>query len=100
MVSRECSFCGTEIEPGTGMVYIRRDGAVINFCSKKCRVNQTKLKRVPRKVKWTREYQNLKAIRKASEAHNQEKAEQEAAEEAQQEVNEEVKEEVTEEGSQ
>ncbi len=58
------------------MIYIRRDGAIINFCSRKCRINQTKLKRVPRKVKWTREYQNLKAIRKASEIHNAEKAEE------------------------
>lgn len=87
MVSRECSFCGTEIEPGTGMVYIRRDGAIINFCSKKCRVNQTKLKRVPRKVKWTREYQNLKAIRKASEAHNLEQSKQVESEPVSTEVN-------------
>ncbi len=87
MVSRECSFCGTEIEPGTGMVYIRRDGAIINFCSKKCRVNQTKLKRVPRKVKWTREYQNLKAIRKASEAHNLEQSKQVESDPVSTEVN-------------
>jgi large subunit ribosomal protein L24e len=89
MVSRECSFCGTEIEPGTGMVYIRRDGAIINFCSKKCRINQTKLKRVPRKVKWTREYQNLKAIRKASEAHNLEQKKPAESEPVTEEVNQE-----------
>lgn len=69
MAGRECNFCGTDIEPGTGMVYIRRDGAVINFCSKKCRVNMVKLKRVPRKTRWTREYHNLKAIKLASIEH-------------------------------
>jgi large subunit ribosomal protein L24e len=71
VVKRECNFCGTEVEPGTGMVWIRRDGAIINFCSRKCRINMVKLKRVPRKVKWTREYQNLKNIRKASETHKE-----------------------------
>ncbi len=69
MATRECNFCGADIEPGTGMVYIRRDGAAINFCSKKCRVNMVKLKRVPRKTRWTREYHNLKAIKMASIEH-------------------------------
>lgn len=79
MVGRECNFCGTDIEPGTGMVYIRRDGAVINFCSKKCRVNMVKLKRVPRKTRWTREYHNLKSIKLASIEHAKVKQAQEVA---------------------
>lgn len=71
MVNKVCSFCGEEIEPGTGMTFIRKDGNILNFCSRKCRINMLKLKRVPRKVKWTREYQNLKRLRKSSEAQKQ-----------------------------
>jgi large subunit ribosomal protein L24e len=70
MVNKTCNFCGQEIEPGSGMAYIRKDGNVINFCSRKCRINMLKLKRVPRRVKWTAEYQNLKRLRKASEARS------------------------------
>lgn len=78
MVNKVCSFCGNEIEPGTGMTYIRKDGNILNFCSRKCRINMLKLKRVPRKIKWTREYQNLKRLRKNSEAQKQ-KVDQEEA---------------------
>ena len=78
MVNKVCSFCGDEIEPGKGMTYIRKDGNILNFCSRKCRINMLKLKRVPRKIKWTREYQNLKRLRKNSEAQKQ-KVDQEEA---------------------
>lgn len=80
MAGKECNFCGTDIEPGTGMVYIRRDGAVINFCSRKCRVNMVKLKRVPRKTRWTREYHNLKSIKLATIKHANAKLEKEVVE--------------------
>ena len=66
MQLRNCTFCGTQIEPGTGMMYIRRDGAYIYFCSRKCRVNMINLKRVPRRTKWTKEYHTIKAMRKDS----------------------------------
>src|SRR5881397_586222 len=32
---RSCSFCGNEIEPGTGKMFIRKDGTVFLFCSHK-----------------------------------------------------------------
>ena len=32
-VSRTCTFCGNDIEPGTGKMYVRRDGNVHFFCS-------------------------------------------------------------------
>jgi large subunit ribosomal protein L24e len=48
----DCSFCGQEIEPGTGKMFVRRDGSVLYFCSSKCEKNMLKLKRVPRKIKW------------------------------------------------
>lgn len=52
----ECSFCGGEIPPGTGSIYVRRDGRVLRFCSSKCRKSMVNLKRDPRKLKWTKAY--------------------------------------------
>ena len=51
---RTCSFCGNEIEPGTGKLYVKKDGNVLYFCKNKCQKNMLKLKRIPRKVKWTK----------------------------------------------
>jgi large subunit ribosomal protein L24e len=56
MEKRICSFCGEEIEPGTGKMYIRRDGKVFYFCSRKCEKNMLELGRNPRKLKWTKYY--------------------------------------------
>ena len=53
---RVCSFSGQEIEPGTGLMYIRRDGTVLWFKDSKTKKNALKLKRNARKVKWTRHY--------------------------------------------
>lgn len=53
---RKCTFCGVEIEPGTGKMYIKKDGTIFHFCSSKCEKNQVKLKRVPRRVEWTERY--------------------------------------------
>ena len=49
---RTCSFCGEVIDPGTGKMFIRRDGAIFYFCSSKCE-NNAGLGRVPRRVRWT-----------------------------------------------
>jgi len=48
-----CSFCGSAIEPGTGKMYIRKDGTVFHFDSAKCQRNQVQLGRVNRHVRWT-----------------------------------------------
>ena len=50
----KCSFCGKEIKPGTGIMYITNDGKVHWYHSTKCFKNALKLKRVPRKVEWVR----------------------------------------------
>jgi len=47
-----CSFCGSEIEPGTGLMYVKNDGTILYFCSSKCWKNYS-LGRNPRKVRWT-----------------------------------------------
>ncbi|WP_202320123.1 50S ribosomal protein L24e [Archaeoglobus neptunius] len=56
MEKKVCSFCGYDIEPGTGKLYVRRDGRVYYFCSGKCEKNMLKLKRKARKLKWTKHY--------------------------------------------
>ncbi|MCL4326056.1 MAG: 50S ribosomal protein L24e [Candidatus Thermoplasmatota archaeon] len=53
---KRCSFCNKSIEPGTGKMYIKRDGIVFFFCSHKCQQNQLKLKRESKNVKWTGSY--------------------------------------------
>jgi large subunit ribosomal protein L24e len=50
---RVCSFCGNEIEPGTGKMYVKIDGTVYNFCKNKCHKNLVELHRVPRRTGWT-----------------------------------------------
>lgn len=66
MATRNCNFCGAQIEPGTGILYVRKDGNVLNFCSRKCQVNMVHMKRVPRRVRWTNEYHNIKEMKKQS----------------------------------
>ena len=49
----KCSFSGKEIKAGTGKVFVLDDGKVLNFKSSKEEKNYLKLKRDPRKFKWT-----------------------------------------------
>ena len=53
---RRCSFCGNDFQPGTGMMHVKNDGAILWFCSSKCRKSSVKLKRDPRKLPWTKYY--------------------------------------------
>lgn len=50
----KCSFCGDDIEKGTGKIYVKKDGKVLHFCSRKCQKNMLKLKRKPTKFKWAK----------------------------------------------
>ncbi len=58
MDTRVCSFCQENIEPGTGMLYVKRDGTTHHFCSSKCRRNLLGLKRVPRRTRWTKAFKH------------------------------------------
>jgi len=58
-----CSFCGNEIELGTEKIFVSKKGKAFYFCSSKCEKNLLKLKRKPRRVRWTQEYRKEKAIR-------------------------------------
>jgi len=60
---RVCTFCGGVIEPGTGRMYIKKDGAVFQFCTSKCFKNMVELGRVPRRTTWTRHYEREKGVR-------------------------------------
>lgn len=53
---RTCSFCGKEIPPGTGLMYVKNDGTILWFCSSKCRKAMLKYHRDSKKLKWTKFY--------------------------------------------
>ena len=52
----ECSFCGKEIKPATGKIFVRDNGSILRFCTAKCEKNLLKLKRDSRKFKWTKSF--------------------------------------------
>ncbi len=52
----KCTFCGDEIPQGTGKMYAKNDGSVYYFCSRKCEKSLLKLKRDPKRVRWTEAY--------------------------------------------
>jgi large subunit ribosomal protein L24e len=53
VVHRTCSFCAGEIEPGTGQIFVKRDGSLYSFCSSSCRKQQLGLGRVGHRLRWT-----------------------------------------------
>lgn len=70
--SRKCSFCGKPIEPGTGKMYVKKDGTVLFFDANKCYKNMIELKRVARTTEWTEKAHvekesRLKVLEKAAE---------------------------------
>ena len=54
LMLRKCAFCGKEIEPGYGWMYVKSDGTILYYCSSKCAKNHLKLRRNPKRVKWIR----------------------------------------------
>ncbi|MFC4438391.1 MULTISPECIES: 50S ribosomal protein L24e [Natrialbaceae] len=49
---RTCDYTGEEIEPGTGIMYVRNDGTILHFVDSKAEKNY-KLGREPRDLEWT-----------------------------------------------
>ncbi|MEF8885534.1 MAG: 50S ribosomal protein L24e, partial [Haloarculaceae archaeon] len=52
--NRECDYCGTDIEPGTGTMFVRSNGSTIHYCSSKCEKNAN-LGREARDLEWAEE---------------------------------------------
>lgn len=56
----KCTFCGKNIERGTGKIYVKTDGKIFYFCSNKCEKNMIQLGRKARTTKWTNEFHKIK----------------------------------------
>ena len=52
----KCSYCGKDIAPGTGHTFVKANGEIFQFCTKKCRKMKLKFKKPARKVRWTQYY--------------------------------------------
>ncbi len=62
-----CSFCNNEVSRGTGLLYVKKDGTTLSFCSHKCQRNMLNLGREGRLMRWTNKGVALVSDKKAPE---------------------------------
>ena len=56
------------MEPGTGKLFVKKDGTVLTFDTNKCYKNMIELGRIPRRTTWTRAAKREKDIALAAAA--------------------------------
>jgi|TARA_Y100000310_G_scaffold22935_2_gene21927 large subunit ribosomal protein L24e len=56
----KCTFCGNNIERGTGKIYVQKDAKILNFCSMRCEKNHIKLGRKFLETKWSKKFKREK----------------------------------------
>ncbi len=56
----KCTFCGNNIERGTGKIYVKKDVKILYFCSSKCEKNHIKLGRKFLETKWSKKFKREK----------------------------------------
>jgi len=56
----KCTFCGIDIEKGTGKIYVQKDAKILYFCSSKCEKNHIKLGRKPLETRWSKRFKREK----------------------------------------
>ncbi len=52
----KCAFSGEQIEPGTGILYITKEGKQLHFKNSKAEKNYIKLKRKPITTRWSKRF--------------------------------------------
>ena len=78
---RTCDYTGEDIEPGTGIMYVQKDGTVLHFVDSKAEKNY-KLGREPRDLEWTEAGRRNKGpVQEQPEAADEEADEADADEE-------------------
>ncbi|WP_324662304.1 50S ribosomal protein L24e [Haloarcula sediminis] len=75
--TRDCDYCGADIEPGTGTMLVHNDGSTTHFCSSKCE-NNADLGREARNLGWTDAGRATTAAEDAAAAQADAEAEAEA----------------------